>query len=193
MLMPDSCANYVRHAVGKLYQRAYSKQKSRLPTVMMHMIRPIQPAKRQLGTVVLLVADPTIPARLLVERARASLVTVSGLVVVSVMTAEAPATALERGSTAPMTEMPMLSVPTRGSPNAAGKAMTIEARVGIRTAICSSVTSVLAMRRFARDVLDTDTRLKLVAYLTVSMVSTAMAISKKSAPARLDPSDHLLV
>jgi hypothetical protein len=82
---------------------------------------------------------------------------------------------------------------TRQKSSGLGRAMTNEVRVGMTTAICSNVTSALATRLSAKGAPNTDTRPKLVVYLMVSMVSTAMAISKRSAPARLDRNDHHLV
>ena len=201
MLMPDSCGSCVKLAVGKQYPRACSKPRHLLPTVMMRMIPQIKPRKHLPDTVVLLAADPTTRVECAQEAvmcgvaAEGNSATGTSLVVVVAIAAAAQAIALERDSTALRTSLGVLTqtLLTRERPGALGKAMTNVVRAGMTTAICSNVTSALATRPFAKDAPNTGTRLTLVAYLTVSTVSTAAAISKRSAPARLDPNDHLLV
>jgi hypothetical protein len=80
---------------------------------------------------------------------------------------------------------------TRQKSSGLGRAMTNEVRVGMTTAICSNVTSALATRSSVKGAPSMVTQPRRVAYLTVSRALMAAAISKRSVPARLDPSDRL--
>ena len=191
MLMLGSCESCVRLEAGKLYRRACSEP-GRLLTVMTQMIRLSKPMTLRQVTVVLLVVALTSRAAAVADLEMAG----TKLLVVVATIAKSPTTALGTGPTAlkrgtPLPGALVRTPPTGEKASAPGKATTNEARVGMTTPSCSSVTNVLATRPSARGVPSMVILPKRVAYLMVSKASTAVAISKRSVPERLDPSDRL--
>lgn len=148
-------------------------------------------------------AEPTTPREPALVRATfaalagTEALTAAGPVFVVETVAEVQTMAHEADSTAPTTKAPqanasVLELPPKENLDASGRDTMVEEKAGMMIATCSSVTSDLATRRFVRDAPSMGTQLNPVACLTVSTVSTAVVTSRRSAPARLDPSGHLL-
>ena len=184
MPMPGSCANSVRHAVGRLSPRQCSKPDLRHKSPISKQTPPMMTLNLCVISVGLHAVGQTTRVRDVVMLVTRQAVRVARVVARGILLSTLAPVSTE--PTIVRTRAGAREPRTRLRPSGLGKAMISVATAGTTTAACLSVTRSRATHHFANAVLGTVTPLIPVECRKAWRASTTVATFRRSCPERSD-------